>query len=74
MVAHWPEMWVLSPALSTVFPIFVTPTTLVAMTTILYKLCAVWLLNLPCVCKMAIICVYVIVSIKKLTIPGGQVQ
>ena len=39
-----------SPALGTEFPIFVTPMTLVAVTIILYKLLAIWLLNLPCVC------------------------
>ena len=33
------------PTLGTIFPIFVTPTTLVAVTRVLYKLCAVWLLN-----------------------------
>ena len=61
----------LSPTLGTVFPIFITPMTLVAMTMILYKL-LVWLLNLPCVCIcQAIACMYVIVSIKRLRIPGG---
>ena len=40
----------LSPALGRVFPNFITHTTLVAITMILYKLCAVCLLNLPCVC------------------------
>ena len=42
------------PALGTLFPVFITPITLVAMARILYKLYAVWLLNLPCVyiCKV----------------------
>ena len=54
------------PALRTIFPIPITLTTLIAMTMILYKLHAVWLLNQPCVhiCKV-IARVYVIVSIKK---------
>ena len=50
MVAHrpgMPEMWVRGPALGTIFPIFITPMTLVSMTMILYKLRAEWLLNLP---------------------------
>ena len=47
----------LSPALGTLYPIFVTP--LVAVTKILYQLCTEWLLNLPCIA-----CVHVIVSIK----------
>ena len=38
-----------SPTLGTVFPIFIKPMTLVAVTMILYKLQALWLLNLPCV-------------------------
>ena len=46
-----------------------------AMAMILYKLCAVWLLNLPCVyicvCK-TIACMYVIVSIKNLQFQGGE--
>ena len=37
------------PALGTIFPIFITPMTLVAVTMILYKLYTVWLLSLPCV-------------------------
>ena len=38
------------------------------------KLCAVWLLNLPCVCMCKVIaCMYVILSIKRLTIPGRRV-
>ena len=37
------------PTLAAIFHIFITPTMLVALTMILYKLCAVWLLNLPCV-------------------------
>ena len=62
------------PSLVTIFPIFVTPMTLVAVTMILYKLCAAWLLNLPCVCKCkVIVCMYIIVRIERLTIPEGQV-
>ena len=38
-----------SPTLGKVFPILITPTTLVAMTMILHKLRVVWLFNLPCV-------------------------
>ena len=38
------------PVLSAIFSIFVTPTTLVAVTRILYMLCVVCVLNLPCVC------------------------
>ena len=41
---------------------------------ILYKLCAVWLLNLPCVGLFVYEvtdCLYVIASIKRLIIPGG---
>ena len=39
--------------LGAVFPIFMTPRILVAVTMTLYKLCAVWSLNVPCVriCK-----------------------
>ena len=37
-----------NPALDTIFPMFITPTTLVAVTRILYKLHAKWLLDLPC--------------------------
>ena len=43
MVAHGLR----NPTLGTVVPIFITPMTLVAVT--MYKLHAVWLLNLPCV-------------------------
>ena len=64
------------PALGTVFSIFhfhLTHDT-GAMNRILYKLCTVWLLNLPyvCICKV-IACMYVIVSIKRLTSPEGRV-
>ena len=53
-----------TPALDTIFPIFVLPTTLVAMTVIVYKLCAVSLLNVLCVwISTAIACMYVIVII-----------
>ena len=53
-----------SPALGTVFPIFIKPMILVAMTMILYKVCAVWLLNLLCVCICKVLAfMYVIVSI-----------
>ena len=38
------------PALGTIFPIFITPMTLLAVTMILCKLYTIWLLNLPCVC------------------------
>ena len=63
----------LIPALGTIFPIFITAMPLGAVTMIL---CAVWLLNLPCVCYIYI---YIrslpvgilIASIKRLTIPGG---
>ena len=44
MVAHWPGMQRdvgSSPALGAIFPIFITPMTLVAVITILYKLHAV---------------------------------
>ena len=41
-----------------------------SMTRILHKLCAVWLLNLLCICICkAIACMYIIVGIKRLTIP-----
>ena len=54
------------PTQHTIFPIFNTSTTLVAVTMILYKLLIVWLLNPPCVMytykDMA--CMYLIVSIK----------
>ena len=57
----------LIPALGKMFPIFITPTTLVAVTMILYKL------NLPCVyVREVTACMYVIVSVKRLTIPGGE--
>ena len=64
------------PALDTMFNItFVAPMPLVAATRILYKLHALWLLNLPCVCKCkAITCVYLIINIKGLTIPAGRVS
>ena len=43
------------------------------MGNILHKLHDVWLLNLLCLCIcMAIACMYAIVSIKRLTIPGGR--
>ena len=62
------------PALGTEFGSFITPTTLVAVTMILYKLSAVWLLNLPCLYVWEVpVCMYVIASIKKLTILQGQV-
>ena len=85
MVTSWKHMWWngstlarnardvgLNPALCTVFPIVVPPMTMFAMTRILYKLHTVRLLNLPClyIC-MTIACVYVIVSIRRLTIAGG---
>ena len=41
-------------ALGTIFPIFITPMRLVAVTMIIYKLCDVWSLNLPCVCMQDI--------------------
>ena len=58
-------------SLDTMFPIFITPSTLDAVIMIL--LCAVWVLNLPyvCLCKITV-CVYVIVTIKRLTISGRQ--
>ena len=60
------------PTLGMVFPICITPMTLVVVTMILYKICTVWLLNLLCVCIcMAITCMYLIVSIQRLTISGG---
>ena len=56
-------------ALGTIIPIFISPMTLVAMSMILYKLCTAWLLNLPCVCICkTTTCMYVIVSIKRLTL------
>ena len=59
-------------ALGAILPISITLMTPVAMTMIMYKLHAVWLLNLPGVCKCKVIaCMYVILSIKRLTIPGG---
>ena len=42
------------PTLCTIFPIFITPETAVVITKILYKLSAVWLLRLPCIC----VCMY----------------
>ena len=60
------------PALDTIFPIFIPPMTLFVVTMIPYKLCPVWSLNLRCVCIWkAIACMYVIISIKRVTIPGG---
>ena len=58
-------------ALSTMFPIFIAPMKLVAVSMILYKLCVVWLLN-PTLCLYMYghSLYYVIVSIKRLTIPG----
>ena len=52
---------------------FITPKTLVAMTRILYKLCTVLSLNLRCVhvCEVNA-CMYVIVSIKRLTINSRE--
>ena len=38
--------------LGTIFPIFITPMTLVAVIMNLYKLHAVWLLNVPCVSEV----------------------
>ena len=62
------------PALCTIFPIFLTLMTLVAMTMTLYKLAAAWLLNVPCECVCEVTaCMYEIVSIKRLTIPVGRV-
>ena len=55
--------------LGTIFPIFITHMTLVAVTMILYKLCTVWLLNLP-LCEVTAF-MHVIRSIERLTIPGG---
>ena len=53
-------------ALGAIFPIFITPTILFFVNRILYKLCTVLLLNLPCVCICKVTaCMYVIVSIKK---------
>ena len=63
----------LSLALGTIFPVFITLTTLVIMTIILYKLHDVWLLNLPCICICkAIASMYVIVSIKRLKFYGDE--
>ena len=61
------------PTLGIIFPIFITPMTLVAVTMILYKVSVVWLLNLPCVSKCKAHCLYVSVSIKSLTISRGWV-
>ena len=36
-------------AIDAIFPSFITPTTLIAVTIIKYKLCILWLLSLPCV-------------------------
>ena len=63
------------PTVGTIFPMFITSMTLVAMIMILYKLCTVWLSNRTCVCKCKVIAyMYVIVGIKRVTIPEhGQV-
>ena len=50
----------------TIFPIFTAPMTLVGMTVNLYKLYGLLLLNLPYV-RSLIACMYIIVSIKRLT-------
>ena len=39
----------LIPILGKYFPIFIILMTLVVVTIILYKLCTVWMVNLPCV-------------------------
>ena len=64
----------LSYALGAIFHIFITPTTLVAVTMILHKPCTEWLWNLSCVdvCQVTTY-TYVIVSNKRLTIPEGRV-
>ena len=55
------------PALGTIFPIFITPMTLVVVTKIMYKLCSFWLFSLAYVYMcMATSCMYAIVSIKRL--------
>ena len=60
------------PALGTIFHIVIALTTLIGMTIKLYKLRTVWLLKLPCVCiGRCLAYMYVIVSIKRFTIPGG---
>ena len=47
-------------ALGAIFPIFITPKTLVSLTMIPYRLCDVWLLSLPCECIFKVIaCMYV---------------
>ena len=62
----------LIPALSAIFPIFITPMTLAVMSMILYKIPAIWLSNLSYVyiCEVIHWSMYVIISIKRLTIPG----
>ena len=61
------------PALGTIFPISMTPTTLVAAIMILYKLYAAWLLNILCVCICNnTACMFVIIEIERLTIPREQ--
>ena len=58
-------------SIPTVGTIVITPMTQVAVTRILYKLCAVWLVNLLCVCVCkSIVCRYVIASTKRLMIQG----
>ena len=47
------------PTLGAVFPIFVSPHDIGAVTRILYKLCTVWLLNLPCVFIHIYIYIYI---------------
>ena len=62
----------LIPARGTIFPIFITPTKLVAVTRILYKFHTVCLLNLHRLCLyMDIACMYVIVNIRRLKFMGG---
>ena len=53
------------PAQGAIFPIFITPTTLVAVTCFMYKFHTAWLLTLLCVCICKrIVNDYVTVSIK----------
>ena len=62
------------PALCTIFPVFITPTTLVAVTMNLYKLHAVWFLNLPCELTVYGHCIDVYnLSIERLIIPRALV-
>ena len=60
----------LSPALGTIFPIFITPLTLVLLTELVQAMCCTVVEPTLCICK-AIACIYVIVSIKRIKIPGG---